>query len=151
MHGSVLEPLLFVIFIDNLPCCIHSTNPFIFADDTKCLLEIRSISDSDKLQDDINDISIMEPYFQPFLQWIYKFVHLCFWQKSSLDTPSYAISGNLIRQMFQHKDLVVTFSTDLHWTTIIAKAYQTLGLFHRTFNVNSISAEKQLASYTFYL
>ena len=68
--------------------------------------------------------------------------------KSSLDTPSYAINGNLIRQMFQHKDLGVTFSTDLHWTEhykiIIAKAYQTLRLLRRTFNINSIAAKKQL-------
>ena len=68
--------------------------------------------------------------------------------KSSLDTPSYAINGNLIRQMFQHKDLGVTFFTDLHWTdhykTIIAKDYQTLGLLRHTFNVNSIAAKKQL-------
>ena len=50
--------------------------------------------------------------------------------------------------MFQHKDLGVTFSTDLHWTEhykiIIAKAYQTLGLLCRTFNINSITAKKQL-------
>ena len=32
-----------------------------------------------------------------------------FWQKSSLDTPSYAINGNLIRRKFQHKDLGETF------------------------------------------
>ena len=40
-----------------------------------------------------------------------------------------------------------TFSTDLHWTehynTIIAKAYQTLGLYScHTFNVSSIAAKK---------
>ena len=39
-QGSVLRPLLFVIFIDNLPHCIHSATPFIFADDTKCSLTI---------------------------------------------------------------------------------------------------------------
>ena len=49
--------------------------------------------------------------------------------------------------MFQHKDLGVTFSTDLHWTEhYIAKAYQTLGLLRRTFNVNSIAAKKQLCT-----
>ena len=77
-----------------------------------------------------------------------KFVHLCFWQKTSLDTPKYAINGNLIRRMSQHKDLRVTFSADLHWTehynNIIAKAYQTLGLLRRTFSVGSTAAKKQL-------
>ena len=50
--------------------------------------------------------------------------------------------------MSQHKDLGVTFSTDLHWTEhyniIIAKAYQTLGLLRRTFSVDSTAAKKQL-------
>ena len=57
-QGSVLGPLLFVIFIDDLPRCTHSATPFIFADDTKCLLAIKSTSDSDKFQHDINNISI---------------------------------------------------------------------------------------------
>ena len=56
-QGNVLGPLLFVIFIDDLPHCIHSVTPFIFADDTKSLLAIKSTSDSDKLQHDINDIN----------------------------------------------------------------------------------------------
>ena len=57
LQGSVLGPLLFVIFINDLPHCIHSAIPFIFADDTKCLLAIELTSDSDKLQQDINNIS----------------------------------------------------------------------------------------------
>ena len=44
--------------------------------------------------------------------------------------------------MFQHKDLGVTISTNLHWTehysTIITKAYKTLGLLRSTFNVNKL-------------
>ena len=146
-QGSVLGPLLFVIFINDLPQCIHSAIPFIFADDTKCLLAIKSTSDSDKLQQDINNISTWSYTFNLLFNES-KFVHLCFWQKNSLDTPKYAINGNLTKRMSQHKDLGVTFSTDLHWTEhyniIIAKAYQTLGLLRRTFSVSSTAAKKQL-------
>ena len=45
-QGSVLGSLLFVIFINDLPNCIRSAIPFIFADDTKCLHVIRSTEDT---------------------------------------------------------------------------------------------------------
>ena len=48
-QSSVLGPLLFVIFIDYLPCCVYSVTLFILADVTNCLLAIKSTSDSDKL------------------------------------------------------------------------------------------------------
>ena len=146
-QGSVLGPLLFVIFINDLPRCIHSATPFIFADDTKCLLASKSIRDNDKLQQDINNISIWSNASNLLFNES-KFVHIHFWQETSLDTPSYAINGNTIRQASQHKDLGVTFSSDLHWTEhhkiITAKAYQTLGLLRCTFNVNRTVAKKQL-------
>ena len=49
LWGSVLRPLLFVIFINDLPEHIKFAIPFIFADDTKCLCEIRSAADTKKL------------------------------------------------------------------------------------------------------
>jgi len=52
---SVLGPILFVIFINDLPNIIQSAIPFIFADDTKCLQMIRSADDTQKLQSDINN------------------------------------------------------------------------------------------------
>ena len=56
---AILHSHMHAIFINDLPQCIHSAIPFIFADDTKCLLATKSTSDSDKLQQDINNIIII--------------------------------------------------------------------------------------------
>ena len=52
-QGNVLGPLLFTVFINDLPQCIHFATPYIFADNTKnasfqllpnCKMIINSIS-----------------------------------------------------------------------------------------------------------
>jgi len=57
-QGSVLGPLLLVIFINDLPQHINSATPFVFADDSKCLLAIRSTDDIDELQSDVNSTAM---------------------------------------------------------------------------------------------
>ena len=45
-QGSILGPLLFVLYINDLSNCLSSTLPFIYADDTKCIKAISTIDDS---------------------------------------------------------------------------------------------------------
>ena len=53
-EGSVLGPLLFLIYINDLPLSItHGSLPFLFADDTKLLCSIVSFNDHSDLQVDI--------------------------------------------------------------------------------------------------
>ena len=51
-QGSVLGPVLFVIYINNLPDEVK-TNVKMFADDTKIWTPINNKDDCDKLQDDL--------------------------------------------------------------------------------------------------
>lgn len=56
-QGSVLGPLLFIIFINDLPqVCYNLTRLFIFADDAKMYRELNCISDSDELRQNCQDV-----------------------------------------------------------------------------------------------
>ena len=146
-QGSILGPLLFAIYINDLPESANSSILYLFADDTKCLKSINSPEDVVKFQSDICNVSYWSSNWNlPFNDA--KFVHMRFWESFHDNHSEYTINNKFIEQKSFHKDLGITFTNDLNWakhiSTICAKAYQTLGLLRRTFKTNCVEAKKQL-------
>ena len=58
-QGSVLGPLLLLIYINDLPNSVQNSVCRLFADDCILYQRIRSSQDSDKLQADLNQLQKM--------------------------------------------------------------------------------------------
>ena len=135
-QGSVLGPLLFVIYINDLPE-VTNAEMFLFADDTKLVEEINSVQDAQKLQ---QDIDAMERWSE---DWLLKFhpdkCHVLtlgkFWNIKH--AHPYEIDGSILEHVDQEKDLGVIIDSGLtfdeHIFSKIKKANSIVGLISRSF------------------
>ena len=147
-QGSILGPLLFLLFINDLPTTVKHSNILSFADDTKCYKVIRNILDTTLLQSDLESVFKWSTENQLFFN-INKCTVLPFKSKSSSDANCYSIDNNIVSSKSSHRDPGIIFSTNLSWSahyeSIISKAYRSFGLLRRVFsNIHSIKAKKDL-------
>ena len=149
-QGSILGPIFFVLFINDLPACLsQGTNIALYADDTKIWRPIYSDSDHDILQKDIdnlNDWAVKNK--MKFHPQKCKVVSLCN-RDSPLNIRStfgiftfpftsfqYTIGGDPLEYADSEKDLGVLINPSFDFNdqidALISKANQQLGLLRRT-------------------
>ena len=148
-QGSILGPLLFILFIDDLSHVPSFTTPLLFADDTKCCARILSHSDPSCLQEDLDLIHSWSTHSGLTFN-ISKSCLLRFYNRSVSPVNATYHLGQAVIPLLDHcKDLGIIFSSNLSWSQhysiISAKAYKQLGLIRRTFSSSvSIRAKKLL-------
>ena len=135
-QGSVLGPLLFLLFVNELPSWIV-TNMKMFADDTKLWNKVNSVADGQKLQGDLDRLMDWSD------KWLLKFnaakckvMHV----GHSLDTR-YFIRDETgpvqLQSVDEERDLGVFFTKDLKSSTqcvrSAAKARRIIGMVRRNF------------------
>lgn len=146
-QGSVLGPILFVIYINDILERINSDG-LLFADDTKIFKCILSREDALSLQTDIN---LLEQWSDT---WLLKFnpdkCHVLTLGKfeNIRYTHRYSIYGNELEHVFDEKDLGVRIDSGLnfeeHISEKIKKANSMMGLIRRTFSYLSCNLFKKL-------
>lgn len=134
-QGSVLGPILFVIYINSLPTVANNSEIFLFADDTKIFKEITSPSNKIELQQDLDSM----------LQWTKDSLLQFHPDKCSSMTITrhpttprhYHLDDQELRISEEERDLGVildpklTFET--HMWSKIKKANSIMGVIRRSF------------------
>ena len=136
-QGSVLGPLLFSIYINDIDDNIHSSISK-FADDTKLGGACNSKLDHSLIQSDLNRL------FEWSEKWMMKFniskckvMHFGRSKNTPANFPKYVMNGVVLDEVQEEKDLGVIITENLkasvHCDKIAKKANKILGLIKRTF------------------
>ena len=131
-QGSVLGPVLFLIYINDIDVNINS-HILKFADDTKIFRISSTTNDTNELQQDLKTLlKWSEDWQMLFNADKCKSIHYGFNNKNH----SYHMNGQVLEQVNQEKDLGVIITNSLKNSTNCAtaakKANRVLGIINRT-------------------
>ena len=118
LQGSLLGPVLFLIYINDLPEYVSNSAVRLFADDTRLYLTIHNSSDCDKLQEDLNNLERWESDWQmSFHPEKCEVIHITTKKTPILHT--YSLHGHILSSVPKIKYLGVHISQDLKWNSHI--------------------------------
>ena len=143
-QGSVLGPLLFLLYINDLPQNIQS-QVRLFADDTAVYLTVDSSEDRDTLQADLDTLQEWErAWDMEFNPSKCQVLHITR-SKQPLKTQ-YTLHDQVLEATDTAKYLGVTISKDLSWndhiSSILSKANSTLGFVKRNVKTSNVKVKE---------
>ncbi|KAK3097835.1 hypothetical protein FSP39_013615 [Pinctada imbricata] len=146
-QGSILGPILFLVYINDIVCEI-STNIRLFADDTSLYIIVDNPIDSAELLN--NDLDKIHTWSR---QWLVDFNPnkteslLISTKRYTPFHPSLYMNDELINEVEQHKHLGITFTHNLNWDIhideIVNKASKKLNMLRKLkLNLDRLTLQK---------
>ena len=146
-QGTVLGPLLFLSYINDLPLSLSSTTR-LFADDSLVYRPIVDRDDCLRLQDDLTALEDWEAKWQMTFRPD-KCHHIRFTRANKPIPSSYKLHNITLDSVPSQKYLGVNISADVRWNTHIssirAKANRALGFLRR--NLKKCNADIKILAY----
>ena len=147
-QGTVLGPLLFLAYINDMPTSIDSTIR-LFADDALVYKTVKTTKDAQDLQKDLNLLQEWESKWQmefnPDKCEVIRFTQ----KKKNVILSDYSIHGRTLQLVDQAKYLGITLDSKLnfnhHIDNICKKANRTRAFIHR--NTKFCSRRTKIAAY----
>ena len=153
-QGSVLGPLLFLIYIDDVSSLQLSENSVLnlYADDMLLYKQIKCSEDYQQLQMDIDKISSWVDHNNLSLNPAKCKTMLLSRKRNLSHPPQLLLNEAPLEQVEAFKYLGVLISSDLSWSrhidSICAKGKRLIGLLYRRFSTN-VSSERLLEMYKY--
>ena len=111
LQGNILGPLLFIIYINDLPVVIQHSTILLFADDTKCAKSVASQSEYQQLQNDLDSLDTWSHTWNlSFNENKFRFLQFSANASNDPHPHHYSIKGHDIIPATSHKDLGILFT-----------------------------------------
>ena len=147
-QGSILGPLMFLLYENHLSYTVSNSKIATFADDTKIFKTINTISDASDLQNDLSSFEESSTNVNLVLN-ASKCKVLRVTRKHNKIIYPYTLNDNIIESTDCERDLGILTSSDLTWSKHVdcqcAKASKTLGYVRRsTFDIKDSAVRRTL-------